>query len=778
MKKPGTRVVLKAAGIALSVLLGAGLAAPYINAGQYGERLRGSIERALGRRVEFRGKVQFSLFSGGFTVEEVFIDEDPSIGVEPIAHMESIVVRPALWPLLGGRFEIASIRLEGATVNLTKSGPAEEWGRWNFASLINRSVMHTTPALHVRNGRINFRFGDLKTVFYLLDTDLDITPPSSPGRGWLLDVTAKAARTDRPAQALGAFELSGRWYVEPERVDLNLDVDRAGLEEITALFEGQTGGIHGAITSHLHLAGPINRIGIVGRMKIEDVYRWDLMPSGSQSWPLDIRGRLDLVSQSVELQSASAANVPLPLWVRFRATDYLSQPHWAVAVNWNRFPIAPLLQLAQYMGARLPGGVQLGGWIDGAIGYSGRGSLQGALAFHQASLAIPDSPPMSFEQAQVVLDHGHIRLAPALVNTGDGGQAKLEADYVMDQDALDLAISTEAMKVAALRSQVSLAAVPWLGQLRSGEWSGTLRYHREPSKTGWTGDLQVTAAELPVPGFDSPIELTSAHAALDGYRVAIDHLRARAGKLAFTGDYRYEPAAPRPHRLHLRAAEWDASAVEAECLPTLQRSRSLLARALGRAALPDWLKSRDVDGTLQIDHLLLGGLRLDNVRARLLWNGARVDLEGLQARLDHAAISGRLAVNLRGTRPAYQFTGKLAGLDWQGGKLDSDVAASTAGFGAQLLANLTADGTFAGAGLDPGPPGPFRSATGSYSLTFLQGVPRLKFTSLNLRTDDDSYTGRGTTQDDGRLQIVLTNGSRVVRMSGLPGKLKLDETAR
>jgi len=319
MKKPGTRVVLKAAGIALSVLLGAGLAAPYINAGQYGERLRGSIERALGRRVEFRGKVQFSLFSGGFTVEEVFIDEDPSIGVEPIAHMESIVVRPALWPLLGGRFEIASIRLEGATVNLTKSGPAEEWGRWNFASLINRSVMHTTPALHVRNGRINFRFGDLKTVFYLLDTDLDITPPSSPGRGWLLDVTAKAARTDRPAQALGAFELSGRWYVEPERVDLNLDVDRAGLEEITALFEGQTGGIHGAITSHLHLAGPINRIGIVGRMKIEDVYRWDLMPSGSQSWPLDIRGRLDLVSQSVELQSASAANVPLPLWVRFRA---------------------------------------------------------------------------------------------------------------------------------------------------------------------------------------------------------------------------------------------------------------------------------------------------------------------------------------------------------------------------------------------------------------------------------------------------------------------------
>lgn len=778
MRKIRPALLLKIGGIGLAVLLAAGVAAPYINAGQYGERLRRSLERALGRRVEFRGKVQFSLFSGGFTVEDVFINEDPSIGLEPIAHMDSIAVRPAVWPLLGGRFEIASIRLDGATVNLTKSGPASEWGRWNFSSLINRSVMHTTPALHVRKGRINFRFGDLKTAFYLLDTDLDITPPSSPGRGWMLDVTAKAARTDRPAQGLGAFELSGRWYVEPERVDLNLNVDRASLEEITALFEGQTGDIHGAITSHLHLAGPIDQIGIVGRVKIEDVYRWDLLPPGSQSWPLDIRGKLDLVSQSVELQSASTANLPLPLWVRFRATDYLSQPHWAVSVNWNRFPIAPLVEVAHYMGARLPAGVQLGGWIDGAIGYSGRGTLQGALSFHQASLTIPNSPAMQFEQAQVVLDHGHIRLAPSVVNTGDGGQAQAEADYALDRDALDLAISAQAMKVAALRSQVALAAVPWLGELKSGEWSGTLHYLREGSKTGWTGDLQVTGAELPVPGFASPIELTAAHAALDGRRVTIDHMRARAGKLAFTGDYRYEPAAPRPHRLRLHASEWDAADIEAECLPTLERSRSLLARAFGRSALPDWLKAREVDGTVQIDRLLLGSLRLDNVRTHVVWNGARVDFEALQTRLDRAAIAGQLVVNLRGTRPAYQFAGKLAGLDWQGGKLDTEVAAKTTGLGGQVLANLTAEGTFNAAALDFGPPGPFRSATGSYSLAWAQGLPRLKFTALSLRTDDDSYTGRGGTQDDGRLMIVLSNGSRVVRMSGMPGKLKLEETPR
>jgi len=769
------KLMLKIGGALIALLLAVGVTAPYIHAGKYGERLRGSLERALGRQVEFRGKVQFSLFAGGFTVEDVFIHEDPAIGLEPIAHMDSMSVRPDILSLLRGRFEIGSIGLDGAVVNLAKSGPADEWGRWNFSYIVSRSVMHTAPALHVRNGRINFKFGDRKTVFYLLDTDLDITPPSSPGRGWLVDCTAKAARTDRPAQGLGAFTLRGRWYVAPERVDLNLTMDSARLEEITALFQGQTGGIHGSISSRLHLAGPIAGIGIVGRLRVEDVHRWDLLPTSGQGWPLDIRGRLDLVSQKLELESASTATPSLPLWVKFRATDYLSQPHWAVGLNWNHFPVVPLMQLAEHMGAHFPAGVKLGGFIDGAIGYSGEGRLQGALAFHDASLAIPDSPPLRSEKAQVVLDHRRILLAPALVKTADSGEAQVEAQYAMDGGTLDLAITTEAMKVSSLRAQVSLAAVPWLDQLRAGEWAGTLRYHREPEKAGWTGDLQVTGAELAVAGIADPLELASARATIDGPRVSIDRLRGRAGKLLFVGDYRYDPAAPRPQRLRLRAASWDAADLEAECMPTLRRSRSLLARAFGRMALPDWLKARDMDGTVQIDHLLLGGATLDNVRARLVWSAGHVALENLEARLDRAELSGRLTVNLRGQRPSYALTGKLSGLDWQGGKIDAEGTMATAGVGAEMLANLTSEGTFEAAGLDFGPPGPIRTATGAYSMAWSQAVPHLKLTTLNLHTEDESFTGHGATQDDGRLLIVLTNGAREMRMTGLLSKLKLEE---
>jgi len=179
--------VFKVFGIAVALLLAAGVVAPYLTADQFGKRLQASLERALGRRVEL-GKVHFSLFKGpGFSVDRVVIHEDPAIGIEPVAYVEppgSLEVTPRIWSLLGGRFVIASIRLEDASINLTKSGPAEEWGRWNFASFVNPSVIRAVPAIHVRNGRIHFKFGDTKSVFYLTETDFDISPPGAGGGGW------------------------------------------------------------------------------------------------------------------------------------------------------------------------------------------------------------------------------------------------------------------------------------------------------------------------------------------------------------------------------------------------------------------------------------------------------------------------------------------------------------------------------------------------------------------------------------------------------------------
>ncbi len=766
----------KILGALLLLLLLAGFVAPKFTADRYGRRLQSSLERALGRRVEI-GQVHFNLFKGpGFSVDSVTIHEDPAIGMEPVVYIQepgSMEVVPSIWSLLGGRFVIASIRLDGASINLAKSGPASEWGRWNFASIVNPSLIRTAPAIHVRNSRIHFKFGDTKSVFYLTETDLDLSPSGSGG-DWKIACSGQPARADRPAQGLGSFTLKGRWYAVPGRVDLDLEVERAALGEVTALLSGQDAGVHGTLRSRLHLAGPLDNMGITGRLDIGDVHRWDMMPGNSQGWPLEIRGRLDLIRQQIELHSTTAGNTTLPLAVHFRATDYLSQPHWAVGLNWNRFPVAPIMELARHMGAQFPPKLRLTGAIDGAIGYSGQGSLQGSLAFHDTVLAIPDSPPVGFEQANIILEHGHVRLLPALVRGGENDEARIEADYTLDTQTLDLAISTGAMKMQSLRAQVALAAVPCLEQITAGQWSGELHYHRSPAEAAWSGRLALTDASIAIPGLAHPVHLKSAHAQIDGARVVLDRIEAQVGKLAFTGEYRYEPGVARPHRLRLRAESWDAADVEAELMPTLRRSTNLIARTLGRPMVTEWLRQRNLEGTVQIDDFLLGGVHLENFHARVLWDLARVQLEAITAGLDRAVLTGKLDVNLRGSRPNYRLTAKVKGMKWQSGRVDANSTVETSGTGMQLLTNAAAEGSFSGAGIDVGTLPPLRSVAGDYSFSWWQAGPRLLLTALNLRTEDETYTGRGATQDDGRIVILVTNGAKEMRMSGTLAKLKVE----
>src|SRR5882724_3194138 len=84
------RTVLRSVGAVLALLIVAGLVVPLLNADRYGQRLKSSLERSLGRQVEI-GKVHFSLFpTPAFSVERsdsgpgIVIHEDPSIGIEPM----------------------------------------------------------------------------------------------------------------------------------------------------------------------------------------------------------------------------------------------------------------------------------------------------------------------------------------------------------------------------------------------------------------------------------------------------------------------------------------------------------------------------------------------------------------------------------------------------------------------------------------------------------------------------------------------------------------------
>ena len=190
-------------GAVCALVVAVGIAAPFLGADRYAEQIRTGLETALGRRVEF-GDVRFNLFTGpGFSISKVVIQEDPAFGREPFAYVESLDARPGLWALMMGRLEFASLRLEDARLNLTRmeSGAG---AAWNFAELLHRTKFEALPALYLRSGRINFKFGDTKSVFYVTDTDLDVSPPSALSGEWRVRFSGQPARTDRPARGFGS----------------------------------------------------------------------------------------------------------------------------------------------------------------------------------------------------------------------------------------------------------------------------------------------------------------------------------------------------------------------------------------------------------------------------------------------------------------------------------------------------------------------------------------------------------------------------------------------
>ena len=571
---------------AVSFFLIAGFAAPFFSADSYGERIAKALETSLGRKVKI-GKVHFNLFGGpGFTLSDVEIADHPAFGIEPIAQFPlvgSLEVGLSLKSLWTGKLQLASVRLNEPIVNLVKG----DAGTWNFEPLLTPRVVSALPRLEVRDARINFKFGDRKSIFYIDNVDLDAVAGSSAAANWDLRFSGEPARTDRPSHGFRR-SVTGRGRWRPDRVNFDVELEKSALSEVSALIFGRDVGIHGSVSSRIQLAGAVNDIQINGSLQLQELHRWDQMPMKGDGWPLNFQGRLDLTTQRLEMESQAGL---MPLSIRYRVGDYLSQPHWALGLSWNRFPAEPLVAVARQMGVPLPQDVKLAGTLDGAVSWSGQNNLQGQIAFHQAAVTFPNSPAVEFDEAKLLFYGDRIHLPPAQAHT-DESEASLEADYRLSTQELQLDISSEAMTIAAIRTHAARLPAPLLQALSSGVWKGTLRYRRGPDiQEGWSGQVQLAKAELDLPGLAEPLRLRSATARLDGAKLWVDKMIARVGPVDIAGDYRYEPDAVRPHRFHLTIPAIDAAELERLLMPTLRRDQGFLARTLGfgRAEIPDWL---------------------------------------------------------------------------------------------------------------------------------------------------------------------------------------------
>ena len=186
------------------------------------------------------------------------------------------------------------------------------------------------------------------------------------------------------------------------------------------------------------------------------------MPPHTAAWPLEYHGTLNLIEQTLKVETAPT-DAARPVRLEFRATNFLSRPHWAALVKLDRLPLTPLEQLARHMGVALPEKLTAEGELSGVVGYTPDSGIQGTIGAGEALVTVPDCPPLRLENALVRLDHEAARLEP-LAFTAGGQSATLKGSYGWSQQAWNAQIDAEDMTIASATSSGGrlLGSVPLL----------------------------------------------------------------------------------------------------------------------------------------------------------------------------------------------------------------------------------------------------------------------------------------------------------------------------
>ncbi|HEY1205871.1 MAG: AsmA family protein [Bryobacteraceae bacterium] len=766
-KKTIWRLALAGALLVVAV----GLIAPLVDAHRFGDRVMTSLSRALGREVEI-GEVHLDLFGGpGFSVDKVVIHEDPAVGLEPFAYVESLSARISFKSIFTGRLEFSSLKLEDASINLARP----TGGHWNFEALLGRTAGAAAarmrlPEIEVRSGRINFKLGDTKSIFYLADARLDVIPPSSPGGEWRVRLEGAPARTDRGSQGFGQFIARGRWQPGDNggRIDASIELARSSLSDLIRLVHGRDLGVHGQIGASARLAGPPSDVEITGQVQIRDLHRWDLLPPHGAGWPLEYRGRLDLISQTLELETVRPEDETLPVSLEFRVRDYLSQPHWAALAKLDRFPLAPLPEVARNMGQQLPEGVAVTGDLSGAVGYSPEAGVLGLLGSGETAVTIPGAPPIRLASARLLFDGDSIHLQPSQFEAG-GETAVAAAEWVWRSQTLDAVITAPGLRIGGEQPDGTrlFDGVPLLDRLAKGSWKGQLEYRKQGNPAGrWTGAFQIQGASIAVPGIADPVELASARVTLGDDGLLMDRIEGRAGAIAFKGEYRYVTAAERPDQLRISMTSADTQELERLLMPSLRREESLLSRALrfGRTKSPEWLDNRRAEASLEFGSLTVAGLPLDKVHMHVRWEGTAIEATEVTAQFGAGSLTGRMSANLRGSQPAYRLSARVRGVNWMNGKWDGRGTLQAAGSGDDLLRNLRLDGSFKGRSVTLTGDTAAQAVSGSFAFSLPRGRPFLRVSDLAMTVGDASYKGTGAMGSDGRLYLEFSDGQKQMRV--------------
>ena len=550
-------------------------------------RIANSIASALGRRVALDNVRLHLLPRPGFDLEGLVIYDDPAFSAEPMIRAQEVSAAIRFRSLLRGRLEIATLSASEPSINLVRNNE----GRWNLSSLVERNAQIPAaptakaaserrpafPYLEASHARINFKIGQTKKSYALMDADVALWQDSE--NSWGARMKAAPVRTDFNLTDTGLLQINATWQrasslrLTPMQVAVQWQNGQLG--QITKLLSGKDRGWRGGVNFTAKMSGTPETLRIESETVVEDFHRYDIVGSESVRLATGCSGQYNAVTSTLAglLCESPVSSGTL----RLRGTLSLATPlpTYDLTVEAKKVPLTSVLRLLRQAKKQVPGDLTASGLLnaefratrnrpsvpeDARLGlltqWSGTGSASDVrllsnagkdeVAFGTIPLALVgansqgtsprdrlgDPKKQGFEQEPA---EPHVRVGPIAlamnasvpVDSGgwisfDGYRLFLRGDMELKdlfrlEDVLGLPVGRPAAEGSA-KLDVSV----------SGLWQGFA-----PPATLGTAQLRNVRAEMH--GLNTPIEIGSATVTLAPDAVSIQKISARTGSTHWSG---------------------------------------------------------------------------------------------------------------------------------------------------------------------------------------------------------------------------------------------------
>jgi hypothetical protein len=735
----------------LLLLAAALILPPLINMNRYQRRIAEAISRSLGRPVHLSSVTLRLLPRPGLELSDFIVEEDPAFGAEPTLRASSVDASIRLTSLWRGRLEIGRISFDQPSFNLVRNSD----GRWNIGTvLLQASHIPNAPTAQRRagssprfpyieasNARVNFKVGNEKKPFSLLNSDFAMWL-ANPDE-WRLRLEAQPVRTDLDLDLsdTGFLRVEGSLHrasaIGEMPVDLEATWSNAPLGQIARLLIGQNTGWRGSLDVNGTIKGDVFNPQFKTRIRIANMHRQEFTPLEPFNVDAACQGAYHHDSRSLEDLTC--------LWpiddghlLLTGAVPNIEQPKPSLTLQIQDVPAAFGLSALRLLRNGFASSTQVSGTIQGSLVYtqSSRENLTANATVSKFTIRTPgmDTPislptlqivsattqPVPRRPAQKRSTHISAPVSLHLANTnipfGEDAPLTISGDFTRQNFSLRFTgdASLERLRpiiasMGLLRNTASALAPQGSASLDitvRGPWLPPTGTPENPAPGAATeGSLRLKNAMYQAGFLPEPVEIVSAQAALTPAQIVWNPVSVVFHKIPATLSVTSPIPCATPEcvrEFSLSTPQLDAAALQSALMGAGEHDeflQQILARLDGNKV--EWPA---LNGAIHAGNFTLGPLALHDASSTLHIAGRQIQFTSIEAHTLNGILEASGNMDATGSTPHYSFDAQVlhanaAGLAslWHEPPLSGTVSAKThlelSGYSADDLAE-SAKGTF------------------------------------------------------------------------------------